>query len=178
MDLNYCIECGKPLTFKSIGDEGEQKHCSTCNRFYFDNPVSCVLVAIMNEKDQVLLLKQNYISTKNYTLCSGYLKKGDTLEETVAREVLEETGQSVLSCEYVKSYYFAPKNLIMTGFIAYVRERELGKSKEVDSLMWVDIDKAADMIERENNYSWEHFVNCLKVLKSKGNQYHENRCPW
>ena len=167
MELNFCTGCGKPLAFKSIGDEGEQKHCSTCNKFYFDNPVSCVLVAIMNEKDQVLLLKQNYISTKNYTLCSGYLKKGDTLEETVAREVLEETGQSVLSCEYVQSYYFAPKNLIMAGFIAYVREREMGSSNEVDSLMWVDIDKAADMIERENNYSWEHFVNCINLLKNK-----------
>ena len=39
MDLNYCIECGKPLTFKSIGDEGEQKHCSACNKFYFDNRI-------------------------------------------------------------------------------------------------------------------------------------------
>lgn len=56
-----------------------------------------MLVAIINENNQVLLLKQNYISTKNYTLCSGYLKKGDTLEETVAREVLEETEQRVLS---------------------------------------------------------------------------------
>ena len=167
MYLNYCIECGKPLTFKSIGDEGEQKHCSACNKFYFDNPASCVLVAIVNEKAQVLLLKQNYISTKNYTLCSGYLKKGETLEETVAREVLEETGQWVLSCEYVQSYYFAPKNLIMTGFIAYVKESEFGFSNEVDGLMWMDLNKAVDMVESKNNFSREHLVNCIKMLKSK-----------
>lgn len=167
MDLNFCTGCGKPLMYKSIGDEGEQKYCSACNKFYFDNPASCVLVAIINENNQVLLLKQNHISTKNYTLCSGYLKRGDTLEETVAREVLEETGQRVFSCEYVQSYYFAPKNLIMTGFIAYVKESEFGNSNEVDGLMWVDLDKAVDMVERENNYSWEHLVNCIKVLKNK-----------
>lgn len=103
MDYNFCTQCGKPLTYKLIGDEGEQKYCSDCNKFYFDNPASCVLVAIINENNQVLLLKQNYITTKNYTLCSGYLKKGDTLEETVAREVYEETGQRVISCEYVQS---------------------------------------------------------------------------
>ena len=114
MNINFCTQCGKPLTYKVIGDEGNQKYCECCNKFYFDNPASCVLVAIINENNQVLLLKQNYISTKNYTLCSGYLKKGDTLEETVAREVLEETGQRVISCKYVQSYYFAPKNLIMT----------------------------------------------------------------
>lgn len=72
-------------------------------------------------------MKQNYISTKNYTHCSGYLKKGDTLEETVVREVYEETGQRVLFSEYVQSYYFAPKNLIMTGFIDYVKVSEFGK---------------------------------------------------
>lgn len=167
MDINFCTECSKPLTYKSIGDEGEQKYCECYNKFYFDTPASCVLVAIINENNQVLLLKQNYISAKNYTLCSGYLKKGDTLEETVAREVLEKTGQRVISCEYVQSYYFAPKNLIMTGFIAYVKASEFDSSNEVDGLMWVDLDKAVTMVERENNYSGEHLDNCIKLIKSK-----------
>ncbi len=167
MDLNFCTHCGMPLTYKPIGDEGAQKYCPDCNKFYFDNPASCVLVAIINENNQVLLLKQNYISAKNYTLCSGYLKKGDTLEETVAREVLEETGQRVISCEYVQSYYFAPKNLIMAGFIAYVKSSEFGSSNEVDSLMWVDLDKAVNMVERENNYSGVHLDNCKKLIKNK-----------
>ncbi|MGN0666788.1 MAG: NUDIX domain-containing protein [Huintestinicola sp.] len=138
MELNFCTQCVNPFTFKPIGDEGEQKYCSDCNKFYFDNPASCVLVAIVNENNQVLLLKQNYITTKNYTLCSGYLKKGDTHEGTVAREVYEETGQHVITCAYVQSYYFAPKNLIMTGFIAYVKASEFVSSNEVDGLMWVD----------------------------------------
>lgn len=167
MDLNFCTQCGKPLTYKLIGDEGEQKYCDHCNKFYFDNPASCVLVTIINDNNQVLLLKQNYISTKNYTLCSGYLKKGDTLEETVAREVFEETGQRVISCEYVQSYYFAPKNLIMTGFIAYVKAREFGDSNEVDGLVWVDLDKAVTMVERENNYSGVHLDNCIRTLSKK-----------
>ena len=164
IDFNFCAQCGKTLTYKSIGDEGEQKYCTHCNRFYFDNPISCVLVAIINENNQVLLLKQNHISQKNYTLCSGYLKKGDTLEETVTREVFEETGQSVITCEYVQSYYFAPKNLIMTGFIAYVKASEFGSSNEVDSLMWVDLNMAVTMVERENNYSGVHLDNCIRAL--------------
>ena len=167
-NLNYCIQCGKQLTDKSVGDEGKQRYCPDCNKFYFDNPASCVLVAIINENNQVLLLKQNYITAKNYTLCSGYLKKGDTLEETVSREVLEETGQRVLSCEYVRSYYFAPKNLIMTGFIAYVEAGGFGTSSEVDELIWADLDKAVTMVERENNYSGIHLDNCIEKIKSRG----------
>lgn len=168
MELNFCAQCGSQLEYKEIGDEGKQKYCKQCNKFFFDNPASCVIVTIFNENKQVLLLKQNYISTKNYTLCSGYLKKGDTLEDTVVREVLEETGQQVIDCEYVQSYYFEPKNLIMVGFIAYVRTSEFTVSNEVDSLMWIDLEKASDMVERDNNFSGVHLDKCIEILKQRG----------
>jgi len=163
----YCIQCGKKLIDKAVGDEGEQRYCTDCNKFYFDNPISCVIAAIIDEKNRVLMLKQNYISTENYTLCSGYLKKGDTLEETVVREVFEETGQRVISCEYVKSYYFVPKNLIMAGFIAYVKADAFGVSNEVDELLWADLEEAVYMVERENNYSGTHLDNCIEKMKGK-----------
>ena len=166
MELNYCLQCGEPLILNSIGDEGLAKYCLKCDKYFFDNPVSCVLVTIINEKNQVLLLKQNYITTDKWTLCSGYLKKGDTLEETVAREVLEETGHTIVDCRYVKSYYFKPKNLIMTGYIARVKSDTIAViSIEVDDIRWVELDKAADMLARENNYSGLHFDLCRKVLK-------------
>lgn len=167
MELNFCTQCGNPLGYKEIGDEGKQKYCMRCNKFFFDNPACCVIVTIVNENKQVLLLKQNHISTKNYTLCTGYLKKGDTLEDTVIREVFEETGQQVIYCEYVQSYYFEPKNLIMTGFIAYVRASEFSESKEVDGLVWTDLEKSSDMVERENNFSGVHLDKCIEILKER-----------
>lgn len=167
MEYSFCPQCGKSLSLKSVGDEGEQKYCQYCNKFYFDNPACCVLTAIVNQEKQVLLLKQNYISKQKFTLCSGYAKTGETLEETVEREVLEETGQRVLSCEYVQSYYFAPKNLIMCGFIAYVEKSPFGQSKEVDGLVWEDLNRAAELVERENNFSGVHLDNCIKILNKE-----------
>ena len=162
---NFCMQCGQPLTLRTVGDEGAQKYCTICNKFFFDNPACCILVAIFNEHSQVLLLRQNYISTTHYTLCSGYLKKGDTLEDTVVREVFEETGQHVLSCEYVQSYYFPPKNLIMAGYIAHVHAHALGRSAEVDALAWFDPDEAVHLVARENNLSGIHLDNCLHRLR-------------
>lgn len=167
MELFYCTQCGKPLIYKEIGDEGEQKFCPNCHKFYFDNAACCILVAILNEKGQILLLKQNYISKENYTLCSGYVQKGETLEDAVKREVFEETGQKVLFCTYIKSYYFAKKNLIMPGFIAYVNAADFGSSKEVDELLWTDLDKAVNIVERENNYSGIHIDNCAAFISKK-----------
>lgn len=111
---------------------------------------------------------QNYISQEHYTLCSCYLKKGETLEETVVREVFEETGQRVISCEYVQSYYFPPKNLIMEGFIAFVKASESGNSNEVDDLMWEKPEQAVTMVERENNWSGEHLDKCILKLNQQG----------
>lgn len=166
MLLNYCIHCGKKLTNRAVGDEGIQKYCSECNKFYFDNPASAVLVSIINEKKQILLLRQKYISENKWVLCSGYVKKGETLEETVKREVFEETGQVVNSCEYICSYYFGSKNLIMPGFIAHVNAGEFSVSNEVDALRWCEVEEAARIVERDNNYSGIHLDNCLPKIKN------------
>lgn len=164
MKYTFCPYCARPLTLKAVGDEGEQKYCANCGKFYFDNPACCILTVILNEKKEVLLLKQNHISKEKYVLCSGYVKNGDSLEETVIREVLEETGQKVLSLEYVKSYYFEPKSLIMPGFIAYVKASSFGSSKEVNRLIWTSLDEAKKMVERNNNFSGTHLDNCIELL--------------
>lgn len=173
--LRYCSQCGNALTEKEVGDEGLQKFCPICGRFYFKNPACCVLTAIVNEKNQVLLLKQNYISRNNYTLCSGYLKKDETLEEAVKREVFEETGQRVRSLEYVASYPFAPKNLIMVGFIAFVTACEFGASTEVDELIWADWERAKKLVERENNLSGTHLDRCAAWLREFGKRENKHR---
>lgn len=167
MDINFCTRCGSKLILKEIGDEGNQKYCEKCDKYYFNNPVPCVLVLILNQYKEVLLLKQSYIVKDKRTLCSGYPKKEETLEETVSREVFEETGQIVESCDYIKSYYFAPKNLIMAGFIAYVSKKEFGNSKEVDDLKWASLETAGELLARENNLSGKHFDECAAFLKGE-----------
>lgn len=87
---------------------------------------------VVNEFNEILLLKQNYITETKWTVVSGYVTDGETIEEALVREVKEETGQDVVSCKYVSSYYFAPKQLIMIGFIAYVKKMRFRSSVEVD----------------------------------------------
>jgi NAD+ diphosphatase len=157
--------CGEKLGERSIGDDELVKYCFSCERPYFEIPSSCVLVLVMNEDNQVLLLKQNYISKTNRVLVSGYVNNGETLEETVIREVLEETGQKVEKIEYVNSYYYSPKELIMPGYIAYVSKSPFNNSKEVDELMWCEINEVNKYIERNNNMSGIHFDNVVRQLK-------------
>lgn len=163
MQPKYCPQCGRPLILQAVGDEGLQPFCPDCARFYFDNPVPCVLTAIVNERDEVLLLRQKHIHDAP-TLCSGYLKKGDTLEETVVREVLEKTGQHVVSCQYAGSWYYPPKRLIMAGFLARVIACDFARSTEVDGLFWTGIPQAQRIIARENNLSGTLLDACAEML--------------
>jgi NAD+ diphosphatase len=164
MEFTYCPVCGEKLSEMDYGEEGMVKFCNTCDRPYYDTPASCVLVLVINEHKQILLLRQNYISETHWGLVSGYVKNGSTFEETVIREVLEETGQQVEKMQYVESYYANPKELIMAGFIAFVNTKPLNKSREVDDIMWCEISEVNKYIARGNNLSGIHFDNSMKLL--------------
>ncbi|MDF2587553.1 MAG: hydrolase [Anaerocolumna sp.] len=164
MKFIYCPICGRKLSEKNIGDEGLIKYCNACNRPYFDSPSSCVEVLVINEYNQILLLKQNYISKTHWGIVSGYVNNGETLEEAAIREILGETGQQVEKTQYVESYYFKPNELIMAGFIAFVKAKPFNDSNEVDDIMWCEINEVNKYIARDNNMSGIHFDNSMRLL--------------
>lgn len=163
MTFDYCPKCGCKLEDIKCGDD-DCKICPSCKKVYGSSPFPVVEVLVVNEFGEILLLKQNYISTTKWTVVSGYMTDGETIEETVAREVKEETGQDVIRCQYISSYYFAPKQLIMIGFIAYVNKADFSESSEVDDIRWYKIEEVDAVIARENNCSGMHFDKCRAYL--------------
>ena len=116
---------------------------------YFDTPKPCVVVAVMKGKD-ILLLKQSYIFKNSKVLVSGYVTNGESVEDTVYREVKEETGITVGEIKYLGSDYLASKEIIMLTFRAKYIEGEINKSSEVEWAEWANIDDAlCEMSEDE-----------------------------
>ena len=76
-----------------------------------------------------------------YSSVAGYLEFGETLEECVAREVMEETGITVKNIGYFGSQPFGLTNAIMIGFTA---EWESG-----------DIEAKNIFINKEKHFCWE-----------------------
>lgn len=149
MKFRYCPKCGKELLEKYSFDEGRVPYCESCGIMYFDTPKPCIIVAVMKD-NKILLLKQSYIFKNSKVLVSGYVTNGESVEETVYREVKEETGLIVSNIKYLGSEYLASKEIIMLTFMAQYAEGEIQKSSEVEWVDWSRIEDAlCEMCEDE-----------------------------
>ena len=162
MHFTYCPDCGKKLIDTLIGDEGYIPYCEGCKRPLFDMFSSCVIVLVTNGEGQVVLLRQNYISTQYRNLVSGYIKPKENAEGTAYREVEEEIGLKLSSLEFIGTYWFDKKEQLMIGFIGRTEDRQLKLSGEVDGAEWVDAKQALSMVHPKGSVSYaliEHFLN-------------------
>ena len=136
MRYKYCPFCGQELHEKAAGDDGKIPFCLHCNKYWFDSFESCVIVLVYNEYNEIVLCRQGYLSEQYTSFISGYMVPGETAEETAVREVKEELGLEVQTLEYAGTYWFAKREQLMHGFLAYVPKAELVFSDEIDSAEW------------------------------------------
>lgn len=154
MRFTYCPHCGSKLGKKEIGDEGMIPFCENCNIPLWDMFTTSVIAAVVNEYDEVALLRQSYVSSANYVCVAGIMKIGESAEETVIREVKEEIGQDVETLQFISSYPYEKKEMLMLGYKASVKKQEFKLSGEVETVEWVKFDKALSML-REGGIAWQ-----------------------
>lgn len=154
MHFKYCPHCGTEAVQREIGDEGLMPYCEQCKIPLWDMFSTCIICAVVNEHREVALIRQNYISTANYVCIAGYIKMGESAEETARREVKEEIGQEVESLEYIQSYPLERKGQLMLGYKAMVKKEKLVLSGEVDEAEWVKFEDALGML-REGSIAWQ-----------------------
>lgn len=154
MHFKYCPHCGTEAIQKEIGDEGMMPYCSECKVPLWDMFSTCIICAVVNEQREVALLRQNYVSANQYVCVAGYIKMGESAEETACREVKEEIGQEVEELTFIQSYPFMKKEMLMLGYKATVKKHELSLSGEVDSAEWVKFEDALGKL-REGSIAWQ-----------------------
>lgn len=97
----FCAQCGAP-TVPAKG--GWQRNCisDVCRSEHFPrtDPVTIMLV---EHQDSLLLGRQPRFPAKRFSALAGFVEPGETIEEAVAREVLEEAGLRVRDVSYVTS---------------------------------------------------------------------------
>ena len=163
MRFQYCPDCGSKLVPREIGDEGMVPFCENCSRPLFDMFSTCIIALVVNEFGEAVVLRQNYISTQYGTIISGYMKPGETAEETTIREIQEEIGISVERLEFAGSYWFEQKDMLMIGFFAHARKADFKLSEEVDEASWVPAEQALGMVHPKGTISYEIVDRYIKT---------------
>lgn len=112
----FCGKCGKVLEL-----DGKERalRCPSCGEIIYPTISPAVIVGVIDAKrDRILFTKYVGRDYKKYALVAGFSEIGETLEQTVAREVKEEVGLSVKNIRYYKNQPWAFTGTLLVGFFA------------------------------------------------------------
>ena len=156
-DNIFCGRCGQKLELSS--SERALK-CPKCGNIIYPRINPAVIVGVTNG-DRLLLTKYNRGYAHN-ALVAGFTEIGETLEETVSREVMEETGLKVKNIRYYKSQPWGMAQDILAGFYCDVDGDDTIRrdESELKYAQWV---KREDIELQPNNLSLTNEM--MKVFK-------------
>ena len=140
----YCGCCGAPMKWHTE----ISKHCTECGKEIWPQLATAVIVLI-HKGDEVLLVRAKNFRRDFFGLVAGFVETGETLEEAVAREALEETGVKITNIRYFASQPWPYPCGLMVGFNAdYVSgEIHLQKS-EIAKGGWFRRDNLPEIPEK------------------------------
>ena len=107
-----CGCCGTPTEHDT---KERMLRCPNCGNLIFPRISPAVIVAVTNG-DRLLLSKYAGRAYTRYALLAGYTEIGETVEQTVHREVWEEVGLRVKNLRYYKSQPWGVDGNILIGF--------------------------------------------------------------
>lgn len=117
----FCGSCAAPMA-RVPGEIA--KKCPSCAAISYPRISPAVIVAVQRE-GKLLMAHSTRHPEGMYSVLAGFVEAGETLEFTVAREVLEETGITVRNISYFASQPWPFPNSLMVGFTAEYAEGEL-----------------------------------------------------
>ncbi len=132
----FCGRCGH----KTQTLQGERaKKCPECGFTSYPRISPVAITAVL--KDDKILLSHNATFRGNmYSIIAGFVEPGETLEECVKREILEEVGIHVRNIKYFGSQPWPFPNSLMIGFTAEYESGEISvDGKEISEAGWYDV---------------------------------------
>jgi len=141
----FCAKCGAATV---IAKGGWQRDCPACAAQHFPrtDPVAIMLV----EHDGELLLGRGArFPARSYSALAGFVEPGESVEEAVAREVLEEAGVRVGDVRYIASQPWPFPSQLMLGCHARAVSRDLVIDyTELEDARWYTRAEVAEALEK------------------------------
>lgn len=152
LDSRHCPFCGA-LTM--LVDAGWSRRCPSCGRQHFPRTDPAVIVAITSAHDpDALLLGSNALwGPERFSCFAGFVEAGESLEATVRREVLEESGIEVGDVVYRGSQAWPYPRSLMVGFLARAVDDDAARAdgEEIVAVRWFSRDEIGAALAGEGD---------------------------
>ena len=114
---SYCPVCAVPLIERVDAGEGGKLRlaCPDGHWTHWDNPLP-VLAALVELDGQILLARNAAWPEKVFALITGFMERGETPEQGIARELKEETGLDAIETKLIGVYEFIRKNEVIIAY--------------------------------------------------------------
>jgi NAD+ diphosphatase len=143
----HCGACGARLAF---GRGGWLGHCEGCGLDHYPRTDPAVIVAV-DDGERLLLGRQRGWAPGRWSVIAGFVEPGESLEQTVAREVHEETAVRVRACRYLGSQPWPFPSALMLGFVARAEPQVPVAGEELEAVRWFDAEAVRAGLARDWN---------------------------
>ena len=122
-EYRFCVNCATALAPISVEEDGGAKtrlRCPACGWTHWNNPtpVLAAVIELADRDGQLLLARNAAWPGRMFALITGFMEAGETPEEGIAREVMEETSLTVAKLSLVGVYDFQRMNQIIIAYHA------------------------------------------------------------
>jgi len=140
----FCGVCGSPNRLRSAG---HRMICSNeeCARQSFPR-IDPAIIVLVTHGDACLLGRNPRWPARRFSTLAGFVEPGESLEDAVAREVMEESSVTLTDIRYVSSQPWPFPASSMCGFYAEAASRDCATSDEVEELLWLNPQQLTDAV--------------------------------
>jgi NAD+ diphosphatase len=144
----FCAQCGTPSV---VASGGWVRHCPNCKAHHFPR-VDPVVIMLAVRGERCLLGRGRRRPGARFSCLAGFMEPGETPEEAVRREILEESGVEVGRVRYLASQPWPFPSSLMMGFLAEALSEEITiDPEELAEARWFGRDEVRAMVERSRS---------------------------
>jgi NAD+ diphosphatase len=134
----FCSQCGNAT---QISEAGYKRVCPACQTEHFPR-TDPVVIMLATHGDDCLVGRQHGWPENMFSALAGFVEAGETIEEAVAREMMEEAGIEVGEVRYMATQPWPFPASLMIGCFAEAKNRDIKlDDKELEDARWVSRDE-------------------------------------
>jgi len=141
----FCGRCGTPTQHR---EHERARECPACALIAYPR-IAPAVMCLVRRGQEILLARSPHFPPGMYSALAGFVEPGESLEQCLAREVLEETGITIANPRYFASQPWPFPHSLMIAFVAdYARGEITPAPDEIEDAQWFALDRLPKLPNR------------------------------